>query len=68
MSEVTFDAANFSEQYEDYKTISWPETQTVYNGLIAAGVAVASFYVVKGIIAIAASIPSGGTSLLLLCF
>ena len=53
---------------EDYKTISWPEPQTVYNGLIAAGVAVASFYVVKGIIAIAASIPSGGTSLLLLCF
>ena len=27
MSEVTFDAANFSEQYEDYKTISWPEPQ-----------------------------------------
>ncbi len=53
---------------EDYARITWPEPKTVYNGLIAAGVVVTTYYVVKGIIALAASIPSGGTSLLLLCF
>lgn len=53
---------------EDYARITWPEPQTVYNGLVAVGVVVATYYIVKGIIAIAASVPSGGTSLLLLCF
>jgi hypothetical protein len=53
---------------EDYQRITWPEPQTVYNGLVAAGVVVGTYYIVKGVIALAASIPSGGTSLLLLCF
>lgn len=53
---------------EDYQRITWPEPKTVYNGLVAAGVVVGTYYIVKGIIAIAASVPSGGSSLLLLCF
>ena len=53
---------------EDYQRITWPEPQTVYNGLVAAGVVVGTYYIVKGVIALAASSPSGGTSLLLLCF
>lgn len=53
---------------EDYQRITWPEPTTVYSGLVAAGVAVTAYYAVKGIIAIAASVPTGGSSLLLLCF
>ena len=53
---------------EDYYRITWPEPRTVYTGLVAAGVVVGSYYLAKGIFALAAMIPSGGLSLLLLCF
>lgn len=53
---------------EDYFKVSWPEPQVVLGGLAIASVAVASYYIGKAIIAIAASIPTGGLSLWLLCF
>lgn len=64
----SFSPAVVPKPNEDYQRITWPEPQTVYSGLVAAGVVVGTYYIVKGIIALAASIPSGGTSLLLLCF
>lgn len=51
---------------EDYKTITLPEPQTVYNGLLTIGVAITAVVIIKGAIAFAASLPTGGLSLTLL--
>lgn len=52
----------------DYAKITMPEPELVLKGLTAVGVAVTACIVIKGIIAIAAAAPTGGTSLILLCF
>lgn len=51
---------------EDYKTITLPEPQTVYNGLLRIGVAIATVVFIKGAIAFAAALPTGGFSFTLL--
>ena len=55
------------KQQEERKKSSLPEPSVVVGGLAAtAGVAVLTFYVVKGIVAIVGSFFTGGASLVLL--
>jgi peptidoglycan hydrolase-like protein with peptidoglycan-binding domain len=60
--------ASEPQPQEDYWRVTMPEPQTVYNGVIAAGIVVAAFYIIKTAIAILAAPETGGASLLLLCW
>lgn len=63
-----FNPVHVAKPNEDLQKMTWPEPKVVYNGLMAVGVAIAAVYIIKGAFALAAAVPSGGTSLLLLCF
>lgn len=56
------------ERKSEYIKISPPEPEAVLEGVVAAGMIVGTVYILKGIIAIAAAAPTGGTSLLLFAF
>lgn len=63
-----FNPVHVAKPNEDLQKMTWPNPQAVYDGLVAVGVVIAAVYIIKGAFALAASVPSGGTSLLLLCF
>ena len=52
--------------FDNWCIIIIPEPQIVYNGLLKIGVAITAVVIVKGAIAFAASLPTGGLSLTLL--
>ena len=56
------------ERKSEYIKISPPEPETVLESVVMAGMIVGTVYILKGIIAIAAAAPTGGTSLLLFAF
>ncbi len=56
------------EREKEYATVSWPDAKLVYESMFAAGIIVAGIYVSKAVLGGVFAVPSGGTSLFLLCF